>query len=423
MLLLGSRSLSWWLGIGGGSGGDLEGNSFDRVLYIALIFASIYIVSKRGIDWASIIQRNKALLLLYLFLFATIMWSPYPFVTFRRWFKDLGAIFLILVILTEQNPLEATKAIFARCAYVWFPLSEIFAKYFPAIGREYSRGGGTMYTGVTSQKNSLGEIILVVCLFLISELAQANRPREAKFLRGHHFTIFFTLAMGLWLLYLCNSKTALICLVIGTAIVLGHKLPLFRGHPQRVLTLVLVAVPLYFVADNMFKISDDLLSLVGRDSTLTERTLIWDAIKQNPADPVFGSGYMMYWDVHKGRVEAGDITFSIKTAHNGYLETYLDGGTLGICFLIIMLAGVGIRAIRVFLTDSEYGRLALAFYVAMLVYNYSEATFARRCPIWFAFLLFSLEFRGYIPSPVPEERTVVDDFAFAGHETVGSGRA
>ena len=262
-----------------------------------------------------------------------MFWSPYPFVTFKRWFKDIGGIFVILIILTEQNPLEAIKAIFARCAYVWFPLSEIFAKYFPAIGREYSQGGGTMYSGVTTQKNSLGEIILVAGLILISELAQANRPREARFFKGHHFTIFFTLAMGLWLLFLCNSKTALICLAIGTVIVLGHKLPLFKGHPQRLLTLIFVVVALFFVAQSAFQVSDDLLALVGRDATLTQRTAIWKAVKENPVDPIIGSGYMMYW-ARYATIQIEDTEVSTKTAHNGYLETYLDGGTLGICFLI-----------------------------------------------------------------------------------------
>src|SRR6185436_2674859 len=100
------------------------------------------------------------------------------FVTFKRWFKDISAIFVILVVLTEQYPLEATNAIFARCAFVWFPLSESFAKYFPNIGREYSKGGGALYSGVTAQKNSLGEIILIAGILLIAELAQANRPKE-----------------------------------------------------------------------------------------------------------------------------------------------------------------------------------------------------------------------------------------------------
>src|SRR5205814_390017 len=152
MLILGSRRLSWWLGVGS-AGGDLEGNWFDRLLYIGLIFWAIHILSQRGVSWSTLIHKNQALLLFYLFLLATIVWAPFPFVLFKRWFKDIGAIFVILLILTEEHPMEATKALFARCAYVWFPVSEILGKYFPGIGREYSRIVHALYSGVCGEKN------------------------------------------------------------------------------------------------------------------------------------------------------------------------------------------------------------------------------------------------------------------------------
>src|SRR5207249_4924101 len=135
-------------------------------------------------------------------------------------------------------------------------------------------------------------------------------------------------------------------------------------------------------------------------------------------DPLIGAGYQMYWDVHK---KAQGV---VTSAHNGYLEIYLDGGTIGVCFLVIMLVGVGIRAMREFLTGSEYGRLTFAFYVGMLLFNISESMYARRSPIWFTFLLFSLEFRGCLPSAaVSEESEVFDDFSVPEPEAVGSGHA
>ena len=410
LLVLGSRPVSWWLGIGGSGGGELEGNWFDRLLYLGMIFVSIYILSRRGIRWETIIKQNKALLLFYLFLLVTMFWSPYPFVTFKRWFKDIGAIFVILVILTEQHPLEAIKAVFVRCAFVWFPLSEIFGKYFPGIGREYSKGGAAMYSGVTSHKNTLGEIILIAGLVLISELAQANRPKEARFFKEHHFTILFTLAMGLWLLFLSNSKTSQICLVIGAIIVLGYKLPFFKGEPQRVLTVIFIAVPMYFIAESTFHLSEYVLPLIGRNSTLTERTYLWQAVNENPVNPFIGSGYMMYWDLQETLQIGEREVKSFTNAHNGYIETYLDGGILEVCFLIVMLVGVGIRAAREFLTESEYGRLAFAFFVVMLLANLAESTFARRSPLWFTFVLFGLEFRGCLPRRGCEEANVVEDF-------------
>ncbi len=128
---------------------------------------------------------------------------------------------------------------------------------------------------------------------------------------------------------------------------------------------------------------------------------------------------MMYWDYYGG-VELERYTVSFKTSHNGYLDTYLDGGALGLFFLAIMLLAVGTRAVREFLTGSEYGRFAFAFFVVMLLYNITETTYARRSPLWFVFLLFALEFRGCLPSTRSAE-TDIAETAWAGErEPVGA---
>jgi exopolysaccharide production protein ExoQ len=390
VFVLGSRPISWWLGVGGGSGGgDLEGNWFDRLSYTGLILVSIHILSRRGTPWSSLIGHNKTLFLFYLFLLLTAVWAPFPFVVCKRWFKDIGAISLILLILTEAHPLQAFKAVFARCAYVWFPLSELFAKYFPQIGRDYSRAGFATYTGVTTQKNSLGEITMVVCLILLSELFKRDPDLRPGSHRYHRLTILLTLAMGLWLLLLCNSKTSLICLIIGATVVGSHRIPLLGARPGRFLCTVFAAMFLLAVAEVTFDVSDKLLGLVGRDATLTERTVIWAGIKETPVDPVFGCGYMMYWELYKG-VRFETRFYNVKSAHNSYLETYLDGGVIALGLILAVLIVMGVRIIREFLTGSEYGRLALAFYAVVVVYGMSESVLARRSPLWFILLLFGL---------------------------------
>jgi exopolysaccharide production protein ExoQ len=429
MLILGSRPLSWWLGISGAGSSDMEGNWFDRLLYLGLIFVAICILAKRQISWDALLGQNKALVLFYVFLLATVIWAPFPSIVFRRWFKDIGAIFIILLVLTEADPLEASKALFARCAFVWFPLSEIFAKYFPGIGREYSHGGSPMYSGVTPHKNSLGAIIFVAAFFLITELLDANRPlagrplktgRFTRFLSGHHFTILITLAMGMWLLKLSSSRTSQICFVVGLLIILAHKIPVLRVDLRRVVIVALVALPLFYVGNMAFGISDKFLALIGRNPTLTGRTEIWDAIKKHPVNPVIGLGYMMYWDYYQG-VDLERYTVRYKTSHNGYLDTYLDGGAVGVCMLAILLLAVGKRTTREFLTGSQWGRLAFAFFVAMLLYNVAETTYGRRSALWFAFLMFAIDMRGALPARSLPETDVLEDNSIEERELAAAG--
>ena len=413
LLVLGSRPISWWLGIGGSSGvsdSDLEGNAFDRILYLVQVFLAICIVARRNIDWMAIVRENKALVLFFLFLLATVLWAEYPFVVFKRWFKEIGGVFVILVLLAEVNPLDAIKTTFARCAYILFPLSIIFMKYFPSIGKAYSKGGLPMITGVTDQKNSLGVLILVLGLVLISTLFAGEIREEAPLTKGRRLAIALTLTMGLLLLFLSDSKTSQICLALGTMIVLGHRLPWLKQSPRRVLILCIAVLPLCLLADNLFNISDTFLRLIHRTPTFTERTQIWQAIKQNPVNPITGAGYMMYWDLHKG-LTIDQKFYDIKSAHNGYLETYLDGGILGLSTLAILLLSVGWRSGREFLRGTEYGRLRFAFFVVLLLHNISEASFARRSLLWFAFLLFSIDVRQwpFMPRSVIHEEIPIAD--------------
>jgi O-antigen ligase len=77
----------------------------------------------------------------------------------------------------------------------------------------------------------------------------------------------------------------------------------------------------------------------------------------------------------------------IEEAHNGYLEIYLNLGWIGVCLLIWLIASGYRRAMRSYQIDPSTGRLCLAYLVAAMIYNLTEAGFRMLTPIWFAFLL------------------------------------
>ena len=158
MILL-SRPFSTWVGFGGGGGGveSQEGSPLDRLFFMGLIAAAIVTLLRRRIAWTAVIARNWPIVLLYAYFLLSVLWADSSVVSFKRWFKDLGNVFVALVVLTEANPLQGIRAVFVRCGYVLIPLSLIFIRYFPSLGRTYNRHTGGMESiGVTFQKNSLG---------------------------------------------------------------------------------------------------------------------------------------------------------------------------------------------------------------------------------------------------------------------------
>jgi exopolysaccharide production protein ExoQ len=401
LLVLGSRPLSFWFGISSPES-DLEGNSFDRTIYFVEILASIGILSRRRLVWGQVIRENWPIFIFYSFLLASVLWADDSFVTFKRWFKDIGAIPVMLLILTDNDPFMALDAVFLRCAYVLLPLSVLFIKYIPELGRSYTPEGGVGYGGVTQQKNSLGEIVLVFSLFLVWRMFRLHDLTSGRWLGRQNWLTWMILAMGGWLLWISNSMTATLCLILGICILISYKLPLFRSNSRYVLIAFLIIIPGFLAANKAFDLADELLPLIGRNPTLTNRTDIWQSVMEHPVDPVFGCGYLMYWDLHR-TIEIDGNPVTLKTAHNGYLEIYLDGGWLGIGFLVLMLLALGARASHAILTGTHYGRLQFAFFVVMLVYNMSESMYARRSPLWFCFLLFSLKASHlYVDEPEPD---------------------
>lgn len=387
LLVLSSRPLSFWCGFSGGSG-SLEGNGFDRNIILVEILVCAYILSKRGVRWGEVIRNNRGLFLFYGFLLATVIWAEYPFVTFKRWFKEVGTIAVILVVLTDQDPFAAIEAVFLRCSYVLLPLSVVFIKYIPELGRSYGYGGEPTYCGVAEQKNSLGEIVLVFGLVIMWRVL-AVRDATQKWLSKSTMVFWLMLGIGAYLLMISDSKTALLCLMAGCVILMSYKLPIFKTNPKYVLICFLLIVPVFFTANKLFNLSDELLRLIGRNPTLTNRTEIWDAIRQHPVNSTFGCGYLMYWDI-VGKIYVDGSFVELKTAHNGYLDIYLDGGWIGIGFLAAMLIALGARVSRALMSGTPYGRLQFAFFVVVLVYNISESAYALRSPLWFSFLLFTL---------------------------------
>jgi hypothetical protein len=105
--------------------------------------------------------------------------------------------------------------------------------------------------------------------------------------------------------------------------------------------------------------------------------------------------------------------FPGNQAHNGYLETYLTLGLLGL-FMLIAWIIASFRKIRLeLLRNVEFGRFRLGFLAAVVVYNWTEASFKTLHPMWFVFYLIALDYpkfaRGFTGAALeagePEDET------------------
>ena len=256
----------------------MEGSPVDRLFYFGLILAAFITISRRGIDWSFVVSKNWPVFLFYAYLLITVLWAESSIVSFKRWVKDFGNIFVVLVILTEVNPQQAFRAVFVRCAYLLIPLSIVLIRYFPSLGRTYSRSGGMEATGVTFQKNSLGAMVLVCTLVLIWDWLERSKLHKRALSQVERYVPLMMILMAGYLLDKSNSKTSIACLLLGAGILAAVKLPVLREKIGRFGGYALAGIAAFYTLDQMFGLTEVIVRSMGRDMTFTGRTEVWSAI-------------------------------------------------------------------------------------------------------------------------------------------------
>jgi O-antigen ligase len=127
---------------------------------------------------------------------------------------------------------------------------------------------------------------------------------------------------------------------------------------------------------------------VGRDPTLTTRTDIWQGAMDLKTNVLFGAGYASVWLTEAGWKLA--VALKIPHAHNGYLETYLNSGLIGLILLLALLLAAGRNATRTLREGTALGPLYIALLLTGVIYNYTEVTFNINNVICFSLWLIAV---------------------------------
>jgi O-antigen ligase len=390
MFLAGSRFVSQWLNpsalvvLSAKANEYAEGSPIDSAVFSALIVAGILILARRKIDWQKLLLNNKWIVLYLVYCLASMAWSDDPALLMKRWVKELGNPIMALVILTERRPYDAIGVVLRRLAFLMLPLSVLFIKYYPELGRAYKVDGSPMFTGVGHQKNDLGLMCLLAGIYVFWELLQ--RREHPGFVQRHKIIAVVLTGMLAWLLRMSDSQTSLVCLV---AVVLLLLLGRMARRPATIFGVLLCAAVALPLAD-MLNLKELALSFMGRDPTLTNRTAIWQMLASMVVNPVVGAGFMSFWTGDR-LAEVWRVYPGINQAHNGYLEQYFNLGYIGVAFIaVIVLSGL-LRVRRHLNDDPAAGMLRLCFIVSAVLYNYTEASFYGMNNMWMLLLLGCLE--------------------------------
>jgi O-antigen ligase len=392
--IVGSRPVTLWFGgaLSMETPDDyLKGSPIDMMIFLSLIVAGALVLVRRRVNWNTLVAGNTWLFMFFLYWLLSVAWSDYPFVGLKRWIKDLGNLIMVLVILTEVDPIQTVKTVFARCAFLLLPLSVLFIKYYPEFGRYYNPWTWEpVYCGVTTEKNALGCLVMVCGLFLAWEFFGTRWRGPNATPKAEVLSRVLLVLMIFWLLSKANSSTALVCWAMGAAIIYGLRFGWVKRQMRSLGMYSLVGAVMILSIYAIPGVLPALLELLGEDPTLTGRTDLWHDLLSQPINPLMGTGYQSFWLGERAEVMWDKYYFHPNQAHNGYIETYLNGGFLGVGCLLVWLAMAGRDIKRDLLSGHDYARVRFAALVIGIFYNWTEAVFNRLSLVWFILLLASV---------------------------------
>lgn len=361
-----------------------QGDALTQLLWLGVYGVVSLLLLLRWRMFLFAVTRNKLIVVLVGLALVSVLWSVAPDVTLRRSIALAGTT-IFGAYLSVRYSLSELLRLLAWTLGIAAVLSLLVALALPSYGISSSSLTADDWKGAFVHKNILGrEMALGTIVFLVLALSDYR----------YRWVAWSGLMLSLGLLLLSGSMTSLIVLLTVLFV-----LPLYVAlRWNRTLSVpFFIAVVLLVGTGALWLFSDvgALLDRLGKDVTLTGRTLLWPAVLEMIQErPWLGYGYSAFWLGLEG--ESATLWFITNQeydhAHNGILDLWLDLGLMGMSvFALTYLLAFGRAVVWVRMTKTMEGLWPLAFLTFVLLYNLTEsALLLRNNLIWILFVAVAL---------------------------------
>lgn len=318
--------------------------------------------------------KNKYLCFLTGFALLSYTWSLFPNVTLFS-IRDVLMMTSFGLYFAARFKLKDQVELIAFTLLLGAGLSTIIALGIPSIG-VHGIGGFDIsqeaihlgaWKGVYGHKNMLGSMMV------LSSLAFFTLPKENSAIYkwgGFSFSIV--------LMLLSTSRTSLILFSLLILIMIFYKQFRWKGKIS-VIFLDIGILVLGCVALLVITYWVELLTGLGRDPTLTGRTLIWGSALTRLIDrPLFGFGYGAFWaPTSRYALEASRALGTGWTpphGHNGFVDLVLDFGVIGLSLFVITYFTTFAQSLKqAYATKNSEELWPLAFFIYLAMNNLTES--------------------------------------------------
>jgi len=361
--------------------------------FLSLMQHSIFVIvlgllCLRSKDTLKTIKQGTIIWLLVILVPLSALWSNIPDVTFRGAFAFIESCAFGLYLASRYSLQEQLKLITMAVGLTAL-ISLFYTFSLPSHGIENGIHAGA-WRGPFIQKNIFARTLLLGSLSCVCII-----PKKL----WHKYLIWGCLFLYAGLMILSQSKTVLIVALILILLSVIYKLLRLKDliAIPSVLTLILLSSS---AAISIAINAERILASVGKDLTLSGRTVIWQGlIEKIQLRPWFGYGYMGFWNNIESRSFIDKVfgtTYSPPHSHNGYLELVTSFGLLGAVLFAISFLAITRRAIiLMYWEKTRQGLWPLLFLSFLILYNFTEPTFIEHNSV-FWIIYFSLAISRFI---------------------------
>jgi exopolysaccharide production protein ExoQ len=323
---------------------------------------------------ATVLTKAWPVLLLPLLAIVSVAWSPEPMLTLRRAFAFAGTTIFGLS-LGAAYPTRDTIGLIIRGLTLACLFSIAIVVVDPWHGLHQSIDAvqavhAGLWRGIFGHRNTLG---------LWASVAVAAILFFGRYGFGGMVARGAALAIAVICLVGANSGAGyatLAFMVIATPVL---SFVVQKPPGQRMFSILLILL----VGSTLSLFTSDLtawaLEILGKQSDLTGRTLLWYYILQmtDSGSPILGSGYFAgFLSIDAAIDSIANTRFG--SAHNGYIETFVYLGSIGLLICIGVILWLLLKAVTTAFDCTRSATLVCVFpasiALVVVIHNFVEST-------------------------------------------------
>jgi exopolysaccharide production protein ExoQ len=345
-------------------------------LALVMLICSVLIASRLPLVIA-MCQRSRLLLLLPILAIASTAWSQNPRQTVQ------SAVVLLIITLfafytgSAFQPAKQIQILMLAGA-VGLAASLLLIVGAPSLGTN-----SDSWRGIFSNKQNAGSVSTLLIITVLHWRAHGIFQKL--------FRVGFAMA-ALLMLIMARSRTGWVlcfcCLCLTAVLALLQRMRVRDAFLSVVLAIPVVGGTGLLVYQNFAVLA----RAVGKDPTLSQRTIIWGAVWNSITQHFYlGYGYAAFWSGMEGPslnvvLIAG---WMLAQAQDGFLDLWLQLGLVGVLVWGLIICQAFVNLVRSFRVPGQtaFVRWCAVVIAFVLALNIGESSVAIFHMTWFSFLL------------------------------------